>query len=168
MRRFFLFVLLATPSLAFAHGDAPSLEAEVGGYLIDIGYDDLEAGTPVEFDADLYTNEPLAYADFATFEYRVTRDGQEIAAGAIDNDERVPTFDVTFPEPGGYDMDVRFLDDAGQLIVPRTFHLEIPGSGTVMLRNADDALHYVLAGGLFALSFGIAGYALWQKYGPKA
>lgn len=168
MRILPLFVLLLAPFAALAHGDSPSLEAEVGGYLIDIGYGELEAGTPVEFDLDLYTSDPIAYADFARVDLRVTRDGAEIAAGAVENEqERVPAYAVTFPEPGGYDIDVRYLDDADALIVARTFHVEVPDDGTLMLRDAENTLHYVLATGLFALSFGIAGYSLWQRYGAK-
>jgi hypothetical protein len=167
--RLLLLSLLLSPVAAFAHGDAPSLEADVDGYMIDIGYEDLRAGTPIEFDIDLFREgPPIEYADFASVDLRVTKDGAEIVAGSVENDEKnIPTFDVTFPEPGGYDMDVRYLDDAGALIVARTFHLEVPGGATVMLRDGEDMLHYVLAAGLFALSVGIAGVALWNRFGPK-
>jgi hypothetical protein len=160
--------LFAAPPV-HAHGDSPSLEAEVGDYLIDIGYAGLSAGEPIEFDLDLFTKgPPVEFADFASVVVRVTRDGAEIVSGSVENDgTNIPAFHVTFPEPGGYDMDVRYLDDADALIAARTFHVEIPDGATVMLRDGEDALHYVLAAGLFALSFGIAGYALWERYGPK-
>lgn len=166
--RLLLLSLLLSPVSALAHGDAPSLEAEEGNYLIDIGYEDLRANDDIEFDIDLFTADPIDYADFTTAFIRVTRDGTELVSGAVENDQvHIPVFTVNFPEPGGYDMDVRYLNADDSLIVAHTFHLEVPGTSTVMLRDADNALHYVIATGLFALSFGIAGYSIWQRYGPK-
>ncbi len=167
--RLLLLSLLLTPFAAFAHGDAPSLEATVGGYMIDIGYaPELAADTNIEFDVDLFTAEPVDYAEFASADLRVTQNGKEIVAGSVENDKlNIPTFTVKFPEPGGYDMDVRYLDADGALIVARTFHLEVPGDSAVMMRSAEDMLHYVLAAGLFALSLGIAGYSLWQRFGSR-
>lgn len=168
--RILLLSLLLTPFSAFAHGDAPSLEATVGGYMIDIGYTpELAPNEDIEFDVDLFTAEPVEYADFASADLRVTRNGKEIVAGSVENDKvHIPTFTVNFPEAGGYDMDVRYLNADGSLIVARTFHLEVPGGAAVGMRNAEDMLHYVLAAGLFALSIGIAGYSLWQRFGKKA
>lgn len=167
--RLLLLSLLLTPFSAFAHGDAPSLEAQEGDYMMDIGYTpELAPNTDIEFDLDLFTSDPIDYADFSSVDVRVTRNGGEIAAGSIPNDEvHIPTFTVKFPEPGGYDIDIRYLDAANALIAAHTFHVEVPGDSTVMMRNAEDTLHYVLAAGLFALSFGIGGYALWQRFGPK-
>lgn len=162
--------LLLVPCMASAHGDAPSLEAEVGGYLIDIGYEPaLSAGTPVKFDFDAFrVGPPIEYAHFASVDVRLTRNGAEIAAASVENDAvNVPTFTATFPEPGGYDMDVRYLDASGTLIVARTFHLEVPGAARAMVRDGLRTFHYALAAGLFALSAGIGGYALWERFTKK-
>lgn len=168
MRTFFLSLLLLAPVPAFAHGDSPSLEAEEGKYFIDIGHEELRPHDDIEFGIDLFTGDPIDYADFASADVRVTKDGAELVSGTVENDAvNVPVFTVNFPEPGGYDLDVRYLDDGGALLAAHTFHLEVPGTSTVMLRDAEDTLHYVLAAGLFALSIGIGGYALWQRFGKK-
>lgn len=152
-----------------AHGDAPSLEAEVGEYMIDIGYTpDLAPGEKIEFDIDLFTADPIEYADFASVDVRVTKDGAEIVSGSVENDSvNIPVFHVTFPEKGGYDMDVRYLDEEERLLAARTFHLEVPNDAQVLLRGGLETAHYVIAAGLFALSVGIGGYALWERFGPK-
>jgi len=161
-------VFLVAPVFAMAHGDAPSLEATVGKYVIDIGYDDLRAGSDVEFDIDLFTSNPINYADFASVDVRVTRSGALVVEGSVENDKvHVPVFTVNFPEAGGYDIDVRYLDEADALIVARTFHVEVPGSSYAFFSNITDTLRYVLAACLFLVSFGAGGYALWQHYGPK-
>lgn len=161
-----LLLLLFSASSASAHGDAPSLEAEVGEYFIDIGYGDLAPGRETEFDIDLLLiGPPVEYADFASVDVRVTKDGTEIVAGSVENDDvHIPTFAVTFPDAGGYDIDVRFLDEQEQLIVARTFHLEVPPASVAALRGGLETLHYVIAAGLLALSIGIAGYSVWQRY----
>ncbi len=137
--------------------------------MIDIGYvPELEPDTEIEFDIDLFTKEPIDYADFASVDVRVTKDGAEVVAGSVENDQvNIPVFHVMFPDAGGYDMDIRYLDEHDELIVARTFHLEVPGAARVMLRDGEDMLHYVFAAGLFALSIGIAGFALWERFGPK-
>jgi hypothetical protein len=167
--RSLLLVLALLPLSVSAHGDAPSLEAEVGEYMIDIGYaPDLAPGEKIEFDIDLFTANPIDYADFASVDVRVTRDGAEIVSGSVENDSvNVPVFHVTFPDAGGYDMDVRYLDGQDRLIVARTFHLEVPGAAGVMLREGSSMAAYVIAGGLLALSIGIGGFALWERFKPK-
>ncbi len=162
----FLLLLLLLPLLTFAHGDSPSLEAEVGKYLIDIGYEALSPGEPVTFDLDLYETEPsMTYAAFASVDVRVSREGAEIQAGSVENDGvHVPVFTVLFPEPGGYDVDVRYLDADAALIVARTFHLEVPSASRAILREGFMSLSYVIAALLLALSLGIGGYSLWEKY----
>lgn len=168
-----LFTLSSVEGLspfASAHGDTSSLEAEVGEYLIDIGYEPaLEAGVPIAFDADLFlAGPPLEYADFARVDIRVTKDGGEIVTHSVENEEQhIPAFTVTFPEAGDYDMDVRYLDANDVLLAARTFRLEVLTGSMVSLRSGLEALHYVIAAGLFALSIGIAGYSLWQRYREK-
>jgi len=168
--RILLLSFLLSPVAAFAHGDAPSLEADVGEYLIDIGYTpDLAPGTEIEFDIDLFrAGPPVDYADFASVDVRVTKDGTEVVAGSVENDAvNIPTFHVTFPESGGYDIDIRYLDARDVLIVARTFHVEVPTPTGVIVRGGVETLHYVIAAMLFALSLGIGGYSLWERFKPK-
>lgn len=166
-----LLALLALPLAVSAHGGGtPTLEAEVGEYLIDIGYDRLAvAGEEITFDLDLFTaGPPIDYATFATVELRVTKNGSEIFNGAVPNEEaQVPTMSVIFPESGGYDLDVRYENEASELIVGHTFHLEVqpPAAGTAL--RALQGMHYTIAGGLFALSLGIGGYSLWKRFGKR-
>lgn len=166
--RSLLLVLALLPLSVSAHGDAPSLEAQVGEYMIDIGYTpDLAPGEKIEFDIDLFTADPIDYADFASVDVRVTKDGAEIVSGSVENDSvNIPVFHVTFPEAGGYDMDIRYLDEQDRLIVARTFHLEVPGSAGVMLREGSSMATYVVAAGLLAISVAIGGTALWERFGP--
>lgn len=152
-------------STSFAHGDSPSLEAEEGRYLIDIGHEELAANDDIEFDFDLFDAETLDFADFASVDVRVTRDGAELTSGSIENDAvHIPVMTVNFPEPGGYDIDVRYLDASDALLAAHTFHVEVPGTSAVMLRDGETALHYAVAIGLFTLSLGIGGHALWQRF----
>lgn len=148
-----------------AHGDSPSLEAEVGAYLIDIGHEALAPRTDIEFAMDLFTKDPIEYAPFASVDVRITKDGAELETASLENDGvNVPVFVMNFPEPGGYDMDVRFLDGQDALIAARTFHLEVPTSRVVLVRDGVEIAHYAIAAGLFALSAGILGVSLWQRY----
>lgn len=166
--RLLLLTLFLVPLAANAHGDAPSLEAEVGGYLIDIGYEpDLAPKETIEFDFDLFRiGPPIDYADFASIDVRVTRNGAQVSSASVGNDESYrPVVGMAFDEPGGYDMDVRYLDVGGSLIVARTFHLEVPSDARVFVRGGLETAHYVIAAGLFALSLGIAAYSLWQRFG---
>lgn len=158
--------VLLMPIVTVAHGDRPSLEAEVGAYLIDIGYDDLAPNEDVVFDIDLYNSgPPLTYADFAGVDLRVTRQGAEIATLSVENgDAYAPTFTLRFPEPGGYDIDVRFVDANEKLIAAHTFHLEVPTGGTLMLQDGMEWLRYAVAGILLVLSLGTGGYALWGRF----
>lgn len=167
--RSLLFALVLLPLSVSAHGDGPSLEAEVGEYMIDIGYvPALAPGEKIEFDIDLFTADPIDYADFASVDVRVTKDGAEVVSGSVENDKtNIPVFHVTFPEAGGYDMDIRYLDQQDELIVARTFHLEVPGAAGVMLREGSSMATYLIAGGLLALSIGIGGLALWEQFKPK-
>lgn len=158
--------LLVSSSVS-AHGDSPSLEAEVNGYLIDIGYEgDIVAGSDIEFDIDLFkVGPPVDYAEFASVDVRVTKDGAEIVAGSVENDvAHVPMITLNFPDAGGYDMDVRFLDATDTLIVARTFHVEVLGGAQGLLRQGFTALHYAIAAGLFALSAGIAVVSLRKRF----
>lgn len=160
--------LVVIPSIS-AHGDSPSLEAEVGEYMIDIGYTpDLAPRIPIEFDIDLFTKDLTDYADFASVDVRLSKDGAELDTASIENDGvNIPMYSVTFPEPGGYDLDVRYVNADESLIAARTFHLQVPTGSAAALRDGFVLLHYVIAAGLLALSIGIAGYSLWQRFGPK-
>lgn len=157
-------LFLSAPSVS-AHGDSPSLEAEVGDYFIDIGHEELAPRTDIEFGLDLFTKDPIEYADFASVDVRVTKEGAELKAQSLENDGvHIPVFVMNFPEPGAYDMDVRFLDAQDTLIVARTFRLEVPTSAVALTRQGVEWLHYAIATGLFALSAGILGVSLWQRF----
>ena len=163
--RTLLLSLLLVPVSALAHGDSPSLEAEVGDYFIDIGHEDLAPRTDVEFGLDLFTKDPIEYAEFASVDVRVTKDGAELKAQSLENDGvNIPVFVMNFPEPGAYDMDVRFLDASDRLLVARTFRLEIPTAGIALTRQGVEWLHYAIAAGLFALSAGILAVSTWQRF----
>jgi hypothetical protein len=145
--------------VALAHGDRPSLEREVGGYLVDIGYDamGLRPMEEVHFDADLYTGtgDSIAYAPFQAIKVTVTDvKGGTVSDQRIENKQpNVPTFAVTFPAAGTYAFAVSY-ELGNKKTVATTFSLDVEAQNGSSERF-DNMMHYVFAGflvlvGIFA------------------
>lgn len=141
---------LSVSSVAFAHGDSPSFEATVDGYLMDIGYSVMSPapGDAVHFDFDLFTGtgDNLAFASFKSVTVTATKDGFPALTQTIPNVEpNVPSATLAFSQNGTYDLNISF--DLGAKKIEKTFPFPV-GIETTQSRlfKLDNAMHYVFAG----------------------
>lgn len=108
--------LSLAPFVAFAHGDRPSFEREVHGYLIDVGYEHeiLETGVEEAFDFDLYTGTgaDIAFAPFTHIDVTFTDPRGNKEGFALKNEQSfIPTLKHTFLRKGMYQLAVRYRND---------------------------------------------------------
>jgi hypothetical protein len=106
--------LFLIPIMSFAHGDKPSFEKVVNGYLIDIGYDrvGIRPDEEVTFEFDLYTQSgALAFAEFSEVKIEIAdEDGATTSEHTLQNKkEFIPTWKHTFTKGGMYQMHVDYL-----------------------------------------------------------
>jgi len=108
---------LVAPFFAYAHGTGESLEAEVGEYLIDIGYDPptIESDDPVVFDFILKQGE--AEAEFDSVWVRIySKEREVVFAGGLDRGEAGRTvLTYAFPRGGEYSLSARFQKNGAAL-----------------------------------------------------
>jgi hypothetical protein len=125
------FFVISQP--AFSHGLGQSLEKEVNGYIIDVGYDaidKIEAGQATRFDFNLTNKEKNQNIDFDHVWVRISpKEGGIIFAGYLFHPEYLLTgMSFSFPKEGNYEVTVRFIDKDDKSIAETTFPLEIiPG-----------------------------------------
>lgn len=149
------------PIIACAHGDSPSLEGEVDGYLVDIGMsqEGIRPGETVTFDFDLFTTDDRPqFVHFSTV--RVLISGQELMLDErIPNDGvHIPTLAYTFENEGDYQLNASFLTGS-TVIASQTFDLKVePRSGAVA--RFENATRYVVASVLvaFTVAYGIVSF----------
>lgn len=145
-------LLCALP--AFAHGDRPSYEKQIGPYLLDIGYSHAPVpGQPVTFDFDLYTNTgaDVKYAPFTDVHISISKDGTSYDTANMQNKQpAVPTFTYTFPSEGVYIVAVSY-DRKNADPLQTSFDLRVSRlSGWI--DTLDNASHYVVAGFLLVVA----------------
>jgi len=140
---------LSVASVAFAHGDSPSFETTVDGYVMDVGYSvaSPDPGQAVHFDFDLFTGtgDNLAFAPFKTVTITATKDGFPAVEKTLPNiAPNVPTFTFAFSQVGVYDLNVSF--DLGNKKVQKTFQFPV-GIATPESNAAffDSLTHYGFA-----------------------
>jgi hypothetical protein len=142
-----LLLTLLMPSGVFAHGDAPSFEAETGGYLIDIGYDreGIRPGEEVTFDFDLLTTaDRPQYVPFQSIDIDITRGSVQILQRSVQNDDTyIPTLPVTFDTEGAYHMHVAYIA-SGAVIAQSTFDLTVESSAGSLARTTN-VFQYIAA-----------------------
>lgn len=102
-----------------AHALGASVEREVDGYLVDIGYDSdpIVAHSPVRFDFALYEATNKTIVPFDRLWLRLEKERKIIFAGGIARPQFGATgATVLMPEAGNYQLFVRFEDDDGALV----------------------------------------------------
>lgn len=128
MRIFLASILFLASSTVFAHGDKPSFEREVNGYLIDIGYNrvGIRPNEEVTFEFDLLTNSgAMAFADFSTVDIEIAKDGATTTTYTLANQKNfIPSWKHTFTENGTYQMNVDYTFEA-QTRAATTFDVHV-------------------------------------------
>jgi len=120
-----------------AHSLGESLEKEVDGYLIDIGYSTTEliANSAVVFEFNLL-NENDEFVDYSNVWLRIIKDDRTILATGIHNAEfGGARITYTFAESGAYEFSARY-EKGIDSIAEATFPIEVlpnpsEGSGSV-------------------------------------
>jgi|CXWL01.1.fsa_nt_gi hypothetical protein len=158
--RLFVSASLFLTTIVSAHGDMPSFEKMVDGYLVDIGYTDATpaVGQEITFNADLFTGagDAIKFAPFQTVSLVVMKDGNQLIAKTLPSVEpNIPSFKISFPETGTYSIVVAF--DRGEGSVIRVdFPLQVSGSEKAEINNnaeeVENLSHYLL--GTVLLIFG--------------
>lgn len=158
----FFLALGILPTLTFAHGDSPSLEAEVNEYLVDIGVsqEGIRPGEEVTFDFDLFTTDDRPqFVHFGSVDVEIKHDDTVLLSEVIANDSTyIPTLAYTFREEGEYRLTASFLTGS-TVIASQGFDLAVaPGSGTAA--RFENATHYVIAAILvgFTLVYGMVSF----------
>jgi hypothetical protein len=149
-----LAMVLSLPFFVFGHGDGESLEKEVDGYLIDIGYNTTEfiVGSSVVFEFDISKEEESV--DFDDVWVRISEGNKTVFASGIYNAEfGGARMTYSFPSEGAYEFSVRF-QDGSESITEAVFPIEV-------LPNSDeeDSQNWVLTALLGALVGAVAGVA---------
>jgi hypothetical protein len=147
-------MILSLPFFVFGHGDGESLEKEVDGYLIDIGYNTPEfiAGSSVVFEFDISKEEESI--DFDDVWVRISEDNKTIFASGINNAEfGGARMTYSFPYEGAYEFSVRF-QNGSESIAEAVFPIEV-------LPNSDKegSQNWILTALLGALVGAVAGGA---------
>lgn len=115
-----------------AHGLGQSLEKEVNGYLVDIGYDAvdvIEANNAIRFDFNLWEKNRIDMANFDYIWVRISPSDRGISfAGFLYRPELLLTgMSYTFQNSGQYELTVRFLDKEDKILAETSFPLEVRG-----------------------------------------
>jgi len=132
-----IFFLALSPIHASAHGIGQSLEKEVGGYLVDVGYDAfaLREGEQVNFDFSIFTKDRAESPDFTDAWVRiVSLSGFNLGfAGYLAKPEFGPIrMTYAFPKGGTYNLIVSFQKNGEKITDKVSFPLTIePKQGEI-------------------------------------
>lgn len=119
-------IALTIPLFVSAHAFGESLEKEVDGYLVDIGYSTTEfvANSAVVFEFDLL-DENEEFIDYESVWLRIVKDERTILATGIHNAEfGGARITYTFAEPGAYEFSARY-EEGIDSIREATFLIEV-------------------------------------------
>lgn len=111
--------LLLLPTALFGHETGASIEQEVNGYVVDIGYDtdSITANAPVRFDFSLYDANGKEEVMFERVWFRIEQNAKTIFATGIARPALGATGAVVlFPEAGAYTLYARFEDKDQSLV----------------------------------------------------
>ena len=137
-----LFVLAAcmfiSSGTANAHSDGASFEQEVGGFIIDVGYDPVAptAGLYERFDFNLVgaNDTPVEFAEVWTRIVNTDNSETLLATGVRKQPTGPTTLLYTFAQSGNYSLQVSFRKANGDEIAAASFPLEVGAS------NADTSV----------------------------
>lgn len=122
-----------TPKTAYAHGSGVTFTATTSTYLIDVDYSDffIRAGESGRFDLRLFADAARKKSvDFSRVWVRVVQksdlpEGETIFSGWLSRPDFGPAgFTISLPEPGRYDLILRYVKD-DKTISDTTFHLDV-------------------------------------------
>lgn len=158
-----LFTLFLLPSTAAGHALGSSFEQVVGEHLVDVGYtpENFSEGASALFEFELWEyDESLSYEELRPIAYddvwvRITKGNKTMFASGIYNAEfGGARMTYVFPEPGEYELSVRYEQDLNG-IAEATFPLSVApreGSGAFRIPAMAGLLGLLLgAGGVYFL-----------------
>lgn len=163
-----LVLSVCLPSLVLAHATGQSFEQVMGDFKIDVGYDvsSFRAAETVRFDFNLaqeLTKEDVAYTDVWV---RIVQGNKTVFATGVNKPaigKAGMTF--TFPEPGMYDLSVRFENGAGS-IVETKFPITVEPSEAAVAKEQerDKYKRYAIFGWSVAVvSIVVSGFSVLRK-----
>ena len=143
--------------IVLAHGLGQSLEKEVNGYIIDVGYDAIdviETGAPIRFDFNLLTKDRASTGGFTHVWVKISPNDTGLSfAGFLHRPEFLLTgMSYTFQNAGQYELTVRFLDNEDKNLAEATFPLEVKGKD-LERRDPLQAIGYGIGGLVLGVAF---------------
>ena len=123
------------------HGLGQSLEKQVNGLIMDIGYDAIDsiyAEDTIHFDFNLWKDGKTEIVDFSHVWVRIAPGSGEgiVFTGFLHRPEFVLTgMSYTFQKPGEYELTVRFLDKDDNILAEESFPLTVEKSGSGLPMN---------------------------------
>ena len=111
----FTATLFLTPCILFAHGAGEEIQKEHNEYLLSVGSADefVYAGEAGRINFEIETKGGVAFEDWTGVWVRMmSPSGEPLFAGTIERggDGLIAGMSYTFPEPGAYDITLRFAD----------------------------------------------------------
>jgi hypothetical protein len=136
-----IFVLMSVLTIsgfilpAVGHGLGQSLEKQVNGYVMDVGYDAIDkiyTGDAIHFDFNLWKEDKIEMANFNHVWVRISpREEGIVFAGALYRPEfLLTTMNYTFQKAGQYDLTARFIDKDDKVLAEATFPLIVEESNS--------------------------------------
>jgi hypothetical protein len=147
-----LSIIFSLPFFVLGHGEGESLESEVDGYFIDIGFNTSEiiAGSSVVFEFDISKEEESV--DFDDVWVRISEGNKTIFASGIYNTEfGGARMTYSFPSEGSYEFSARF-QNADQSVAEASFQIEVLPNPN---EKDSNTLLYVVIGAIFGAIFGV-------------
>lgn len=146
---------------AYAHGDAPSFEKEVGSILIDIGYDAVgfRPGEEVTFDFDIFNQSgAVAFEPFDEVRVAIAGEGENFSQTVVNDGVMIPTLKYIFPKEGEYTLATDFIR-SGSSVAQGEFPIQV-GEHDGAIGRFMNTLNYVIAIVLVA----IAGFVIVRSF----
>lgn len=166
-----LTLALALPFASFGHGVGQTLEREVGGFLIDIGYDapEITKGQEVLFNAALLKDAGTtrwSYAPYDEVWIQIGPDGGEPMRAIIPVRTPSPVnLKYVFTDAVEHHLSVRFLGD-GKTLAETSFELPVSASATTGGGQDAKGLYLMLFGVFLLVIVGVVGYRRYAELFP--
>jgi hypothetical protein len=125
-----LILLVAPIRFADSHSTGQSLEKEINGYVIDVGYSALEkinTGDTIRFDFNLWESGRVNVANFDHVWIRIAPNerGLSFASFLYYPKPLLTGMSYVFEKSGQYELTVRFLDKDDKIVAEAAFPLEV-------------------------------------------
>lgn len=167
----YIFSTIIVSFLIFAqfvsgHSLGQSLEKQINGYFVDVGYDATDkiyTGDTIRFDFNLWIEDKSDMADFDHVWVRIAPKEEGIAfAGFLYRPEFLLTgMSYTFQEAGPYELTVRFLDKDDKSLAEALFPLIVEKPSSFSF--SADMITGVVGGSIIGLIIGFTANRFFRK-----